>query len=234
MPNQPISNLLINGLHPDDRAAFMALCSPVQFALGDTLCEPGDQLNHLHFVRSGIISVVTEMTDGRSVEAYMVGFEGMTGASATVVSAASHSRQVAQAAGSALRIDAGRYRALAEARTAVRSLVGGYSAGLHTELEQSTACNALHNAEQRLAKWLLRCHDRVVGHTILLTQEYLATMLGAQRTTVNEAAQALQAADAITYSRGKLTILNRAVLEHAACECYRATGVGQEPDMGEA
>ena len=87
MPNQPISNLLINGLQPDDRAAFMALCSPVQFALGDTLCEPGDHLNHLHFVRSGIISVVTEMTDGRSVEAYMVGFEGMTGASATVVSA---------------------------------------------------------------------------------------------------------------------------------------------------
>ena len=234
MPDQPISNLLINGLQPEDRAAFMALCIPVQFALGDTLCAPGDQFSHLHFVRSGIISVVTEMTDGRSVEAYMVGFEGMTGASATVVAASSHSRQIAQAAGSALRIEASRYRALAEGRVSVRALVGGYSAGLHTELEQSTACNALHNAVQRLAKWLLRCHDRVAGDDIFLTQEYLATMLGAQRTTVNEAAQALQAAGAITYSRGRLTILNRALLEHAACECYRATGVGQEPDMGDA
>ena len=234
MPNQPISNMLVNGLEPADRAALMALATPVQFSLGDTLCAPGERLDHLHFVRSGIISVVTEMADGRSVEAYMVGFEGMTGSSAVTVEAFSHSRQVAQAAGSALRVDAGRFRALAEDRRSLRTLLGGYAAGLNVELEQSTACNALHNAEQRLAKWLLRCHDRVVGDTVLLTQEYLATMLGAQRTTVNEAAQALQAAGAIAYSRGKLTILNRAALERVACECYRATGEGQEPDIGGA
>jgi CRP-like cAMP-binding protein len=229
----PISNLLIKGFQPDDRDALVSLCSPVQFSLGDTLCAPGDHLSHLLFVRSGIISIVTEMSDGRSVEAYMVGFEGMTGASATVVPASSHSRHVAQAAGSALRIEAGAYRALAGSRASVRAIVGGYSAGLHTELEQSTACNALHHAEQRLAKWLLRCHDRVAGDIILLTQEYLATMLGAQRTTVNEGAQTLQAVGAISCSRGKLTILDRTALEHAACECYRATGVGQEPDISE-
>ena len=223
MPNQPISNMLVNGLEPADRAALMALATPVQFSLGDTLCGPGERLDHLHFVRSGIISVVTEMADGRSVEAYMVGFEGMTGSSAVTVEAFSHSRQVAQAAGSALRVDAGRFRALAEDRRSLRTLLGGYAAGLNAELEQSTACNALHRAEQRFAKWLLRCHDRVEGDTLNLTQEYLASMLGSQRTTVNEAAQALQKAGAITYSRGRITVLDRAALERVACECYRAT-----------
>ena len=82
------------------------------------------------------------------------------------------------------------------------------------------ACNALHRADQRFAKWLLRCHDRLDGDTLHLTQEYLASLLGSQRTTVNEAAQGLQKAGAITYSRGRVTIIDRAALERAACECY--------------
>ncbi|NBW07353.1 MAG: helix-turn-helix domain-containing protein [Caulobacteraceae bacterium] len=97
-----------------------------------------------------------------------------------------------------------------------------YASGLQAELEQSGACNALHRADQRFAKWLLRCHDRIDGNTLHLTQEYLGSMLGAQRTTVNEAAQTLQKAGAITYSRGRITIVDRAALERLACECYNA------------
>ena len=100
-----------------------------------------------------------------------------------------------------------------------------YASGLQAELEQSGACNALHRAEQRFAKWLLRCHDRIDGDTLHLTQEYLGSMLGSQRTTVNEAAQTLQKAGAIVYSRGKITIVDRAALERVACECYNARGL---------
>ena len=99
------------------------------------------------------------------------------------------------------------------------------------ELEQSTACNALHRAEQRFAKWLLRCHDRVRDQVLHLTQEYLASMLGSQRTTLNEAAQGLQRAGAISYSRGKITILDREALERVACECYRV-GSGLDRRVG--
>jgi CRP-like cAMP-binding protein len=220
--NWPQSNILLEQLNTEDRAAVMTLATPTQFALGDTLCAPGDLLTHLHFVDKGIISVVAELSDGRSVEAFMVGYEGVSGLSASTVPARSFSRHVVQVAGSSLRVDADRFRLLAAERPAMRRRLAQYGAEVVGELEQSTACNALHGAVQRLAKWLLRCHDRVEGDVILLTQEYLASMLGSQRTTVNEAAQALQAAGALSYSRGKLVVLSRTALEGAACECYRA------------
>jgi len=100
--------------------------------------------------------------------------------------------------------------------------VRSYVAGQQGELEQSAACNALHRAEQRFARWLLRSHDRIGDDVMRLTQEALASILGAQRTTVNDAAQALQRAGAIAYSRARLRIVDRAVPERAACECFRA------------
>jgi CRP-like cAMP-binding protein len=115
-------------------------------------------------------------------------------------------------------------------RPGLRAAVADYVIAVQNELEQSAACNALHRSDQRFAKWLLRCHDRVEGDTLQLTQEYLASMLGSQRTTVNEAAQSLQKAGAITYSRGRVTITDRATLERVACECYRAGAVTQTPD----
>jgi len=182
--------------------------------------EPGDPIAHVHFVRTGIVSAVAAMEDGRTVETFMVGREGVTDVWAAAAPLRGFSRLVAQTAGESWRIDVGRLRAVMEARPAVRQVMAEYGAALQSELEQSIACNALHRAEQRFAKWLLRCHDRIDGDTLNLTQEYLASMLGSQRTTVNEAAQTLQRAGAIAYSRGRITILSRAALERAACECY--------------
>ncbi len=127
---------------------------------------------------------------------------------------------MAQSDGYGRRVEIGRLRQLADHSEALREAVAAYAVRLTGELEQSSACNALHRAEQRFAKWLLRCHDRVEGDVLKLTQEYLASMLGSQRTTVNEAAQTLQRAGAIRYSRGRVTILDRVALERAACECY--------------
>ena len=114
----------------------------------------------------------------------------------------------------------GKLRALMDERPGIREPLRAYALGLVSELEQSIACNALHRADQRFAKWLLRCHDRSDGGVIPLTQESLAAMLGSQRTTVNEAAQHLQRLGALSYSRGRVTVQDRRVLERAACECY--------------
>lgn len=199
---------------------LLSEASAFAFPVGHVFSEPGDPAPFVHFIRSGIVSAVAAMEDGRTVETFMVGPEGATDVWATAGLTRGFSRLVAQTAGESWRIEVGRLQTAMAARPAVRQVMSEYGAGLQSELEQSIACNALHRAEQRLAKWLLRCHDRIDGDGLNLTQEYLASMLGSQRTTVNEAAQALQRAGAIVYSRGKITILSRSALERAACECY--------------
>ncbi|RZJ32365.1 MAG: Crp/Fnr family transcriptional regulator [Brevundimonas sp.] len=201
---------------------MLAHTIPIEFAPGHIFHEPGDPIDHVYFVDRGIVSAVAVLQDGRTVETVMVGCEGVAGGLAAAVPQVAFTRNVAQMAGAARRIDAGRLRLLAADRPAIRAVIAGYLAALQAELEQSAACNALHRAEQRLAKWLLRCHDRVDGAAFNLTQEYMASMLGSQRTTVNEAAQNLQKVGAISYSRGRITVLDRAALERATCECYRA------------
>ena len=223
MLDLPPGNRLIAALNPEDRDALLAQCHRIEFPQGSVFYEAGDAIDHLYFIETGICSAVAVLEDGRTVETAMVGPEGVAGVVASIVPHPSLTRNVAQVAGAAQRIEAARLRTLSTARTGFRDVIAGFMSSMQGELEQSTACNALHRAEQRFAKWLLRCHDRVEGDTLNLTQEYLASMLGSQRTTVNEAAQALQKAGAITYSRGRITVLDRAALERVACECYRAT-----------
>jgi CRP-like cAMP-binding protein len=221
------TNLLLDQLPAADREALLATAVRVPLILGDDLIQPGQMIHAVHFPLSGIISTVNEMADGRSVEAFMVGREGVAGVEATTIPMRSASRQTIQVAGEALKIDAGRVRALANDRPAVRQMLALYHAGVQRELEQTAACHALHPAERRLAKWLLRCHDRSDGDTMQLTQEYMASMLGSQRTTVSEAAQVLQANGAVSYSRGKVRVLSRPALEASACECYRKVSLSQ-------
>lgn len=221
MPPATLRNHLLDRLSADDRTAILAATTSFEFELGHVFSEAGDAVGHVHFVLSGIISAVAGMQDGRTVETFMVGREGVTAPGAVNVPVRTYSRLVGQAAGQSLRIEIARLRALCDERPDLRMVVALYAAGLQGELEQSGACNALHRSDQRFSKWLLRCHDRLDGDTLHLTQEYLASLLGSQRTTVNEAAQGLQKAGAITYSRGRVTIVDRAALERAACECYR-------------
>lgn len=215
------TNLLLDALPAEDRDALLRSAVRVRLRLGDDIVAPGQMIEAVHFPLAGIISTVNEMTDGRSVEAFMVGREGVAGIEATIIPMRSASRQTVQLDGEALRVDAARVRALVPERPALMRVLALYHAGIQRELEQTAACHALHQSERRLAKWLLRCHDRADSDTIRLTQEYMAAMLGSQRTTVNEAAQTLQAEGAVSYSRGKVKVLSREALETAACECYR-------------
>ena len=222
MPPATLRNHLLDRLPADDRKAILAVSTPFEFELGHVFSEAGDAVAHVHFVLSGIVSAVAGMEDGRTVETFMVGREGVTNPGASQVPVRTYSRLVGQAPGETRRMEVARFREFCEQRPALRTMIALYSAGLQGDLEQSGACNALHRSDQRFAKWLLRCHDRLDDDTLHLTQEYLASLLGSQRTTVNEAAQGLQKAGAIRYSRGRVTILDRDALERAACECYAA------------
>jgi CRP-like cAMP-binding protein len=115
------------------------------------------------------------------------------------------------------------FRAARDRLPSLRSVIGRYTAWSHTGMAQWVACARLHEAPERLARWLLMCHDRVEGHTLALTHEFLAQMLGVRRPTVSLAASTLQRAGLIQYSRGVVTILDRDGLEEAACECHRVS-----------
>lgn len=215
-------NRLIAQMEDADRHVLLGLTIPFDFRAGHVFHEAGDTVEHVYFLEDGFASAVAALHDGRTVETLMFGREGAPVAVTAFADTRAAARVIAHVAGRARRIEAVRLRALVAERPGVRAVLGAYVAGVQAELERSVACNALHRAEQRLSKWLLRCHDRNDGCAFNLTQEHLASILGAQRTTVNEAAQGLQKAGAISYSRGRINVRDRAALERSSCECYRA------------
>ncbi|WP_425982195.1 Crp/Fnr family transcriptional regulator [Brevundimonas sp. TWP1-2-1b1] len=220
MTNISQRNALLSQLEPQDKADLISIMSDFDFEAGHEFGEVGDDISHIYFVNHGIISAVATMEDGQYAEAYMVGCEGFTGVTAWQVPAETSVRFFCHLAGNAFRVKAAKLRGLASQSESLRTTLASYGAALQVELEQAAPCNAIHSATQRFAKWLLRAHDRANGDTLFMTQEFLAKMLGVQRTTVNDAAQSLAAAGAISYSRGRVTIKDRAALERASCECY--------------
>lgn len=216
------SNHLIDAMALRDRDAILSLATRIELRPGAVLSEAGDCVGHVHFPIEGVVSAISHLADGRAAEAYMTGSEGALSVFAALVDTQPRTRHQVQVGGQAWRVDAAAMRRLTGASAAMRDLLLTYAAELHGEVKVSLACNALHGAEQRLAKWLLRCHDRVSSDVLPLTQEFLGIMLGSQRTTVNQAAQDLQAGGAIRYSRGKVRVVDRIALERAACDCYRA------------
>lgn len=218
----PDRNQLLADLPTRDRAELLEIAHPFQFTAGDVFCEPGDPTGCVEFIDEGVVSCVVVMNDGRTVECFMVGREGATHPLVRGGEGRCHSQLVAQISGAGRRIRASHLAVFLERRPALGESLRRYAARLMSELEQSAACNALHRTEKRFAKWLLRAHDRIDGDLLLLTQDYLANMLGTQRTTVNEAARELQDQGAIEYRRGRILIVNRGLLEQAACECYGA------------
>jgi CRP-like cAMP-binding protein len=215
-------NGLLQQLTAGDRAALEAHLTPANLKAGQVLNEPGTEITHLHFVTEGAVSGVVVLDSGMTIEALFIGREGAVGSMASASPYRSFGRTVVQVAGSGLRMDVRSFRALALERPAVAMVMDRYKSHLHADLAQSVACNAVHRVGPRLAKWLLRCHDRVQGDVLPLTQELMGQMIGSQRTTVTEQAGDLQRAGLIRYHRGQLELLDRAGLERAACECYAA------------
>jgi len=186
------------------------------------LNAPGEHLKHVYFPTGGFLSVLNVMADGSMVEVATIGREGAAGVFEAMDGSVSPSATMVQAeADICYRMTREAFRLEMDRRGEFYNLLTDYTHALIGLIMQSTACNALHSVEQRLARWLLMAHDRVGRDEFPLTQEVAAMMLGASRPTVTLAAGTLQRAGLITYHRGTITIQSREALETASCECYR-------------
>ena len=186
------------------------------------LHKAGDPIREVYFPGGGFISMVTVLKDGSMVEVATVGREGMLGVSAVLNGDPSISASMVQGeTDTCYRMPADAFRKEIDRRDAFHDLMVRYAQALSGFIMQSTACNAVHSVEQRLARWLLLAHDRVGTNEFHLTQEFVAMMLGVTRPSVTVVAGTLQKAGLITYHRGHLAIVDRERLEAASCECYR-------------
>ena len=181
----------------------------------------GDPIDQVYFPQTGMISLLVTTGDGAMVETSSVGREGAVGAQCGNGPRLSFTRAVVQIGGYFWVISAPRFEAAASRSAELRELIFAYTETLWAESQQNGACNAIHDGSSRLCRWLLQCANRTGSDQVPLTQEFLAEMLGVRRTTVTLLAQELQKSGILRYSRGRITILDRAALEARACECYK-------------
>ena len=215
------SNLLLDALPPSVRRSLLAEAEAITLPVGSPVFDPAIPPKYGHFVTSGIVSVVDYLEDGDGVEVGLIGHEGLVEALHLLGEAKSPTTGFVQVEGTALRLPFEELRRQFLACTELREVILAYVQRLGYTLTQLAACNRLHEVEPRMARWLLMVQDRVGENTFMITQEFLADMIGARRTTVTLAAHHLREAGLIHYSRGKMHILDRHGLEQVACECYR-------------
>ncbi|MDQ3808769.1 MAG: Crp/Fnr family transcriptional regulator [Chloroflexota bacterium] len=197
-----------------------AQMEPIRPRMKSVLYEQGGPIEHVYFPEGGVFSHMIQMADGSVVEVGTIGSEGMIGLSAFLNASASHTTVLCQIAGRALRMSTDVFRGEVTPATRLHTLLHRYGEAFMTYLAQAVACNAVHSAPARCARWLLMMHDRVGGDEFPLTQDFLSKMLGVRRATISAIAQELQAAGMIHYAQGRITIENRAALETITCECY--------------
>jgi CRP-like cAMP-binding protein len=182
----------------------------------------GEPIVEVFFPLNCVLSTVAQGTEGQVVEVATIGNEGMAGLPIFLGAASSAMLETfAQVSGDALVMRAKEFRAHLDELPRLTEVMGLYTQALIGQVAQASACNRMHPADERCARWLLMTHDRVGQDEFELTQEFLAQMLGVRRATVSEVANALQSEGIIRYSRGSMTILNREALAERSCECYR-------------
>jgi CRP-like cAMP-binding protein len=216
-------NRLLDALAPAGRAEILHESPLIPLERSKILAAMGERSDKIYFPVDGVISIMTLADDGVWVESATIGNEGMLGIAVFLGTETwGNSEAIVQVPGSAHAMLADRFRAALASRGKLHELVAGYAQALFAQISQSVVCNGRHSIEQRAARWLLQTSDRMRSERFDLTQEYLAVMLGVRRPSVSVAAQALQEAGLITYSRGSITILDRPGLERVSCGCYDA------------
>jgi len=213
-------NHLLRSLPPADLARLRPFLKRVELPFRKVIAEAGDAVEGVIFIEEGIASILVVLRNGTSIEIALVGAEGVAGVSALFDAKKSPHRVVVQGAGYGYRLGNGALRrAMQESGELSRLLL---QSAYHVSLEtaQTAACNRLHEAEERLARWLLLMDDRNPTHIMSMTHEFLGNMLGTRRSTVTIASGILAKAGLIEHSRGHIRVVDRPGLEDAACECY--------------
>jgi CRP-like cAMP-binding protein len=220
LPTGARENLLLAALPPADLQRLRPLLQEVHFSLGQTLYESCEELNHIYFPTTSVITLLYTMEDGSTAEMGLVGNDGVVGIALFLGGEATPNRAVALIAGHAYQMRSSALREEFARGGPLQLVLLRYTQALITQISQTAVCNRLHSVEQRLCRWMLLCHDRVESDALLMTQELIASMLGVRREGVTVAAARLKDAGLIDYSRGHIQILNRAGLEATVCECY--------------
>jgi CRP-like cAMP-binding protein len=216
----PGQNQLLASLADEQWTRWSPLLERVDMPLGSVLYEAGVTLPYVYFPTTSIVSLLYVMEDGASAEIAVVGNEGAIGISRFMGGESTPSRGVVQSAGSGYRLDAEFVKAEFNRVGPVLHLLLRYTQALITQTAQTVVCNRHHSLDQQLCRWLLLSLDRLEGCELVMTQELIANMLGVRREAVTQRAVSLQKAGLIRYSRGHITVLDRAGLESRTCECY--------------
>jgi CRP-like cAMP-binding protein len=214
------ANRLLASLSSGARQSLLARSTSVQLPVKTPLFRTEQTPSYVYFVTAGMASIVSSMRDGGTAEVGIVGFEGFVGSLHLLGPAVVHTQAMMQLEGTAIKVPFADARKAFRDSEEIRDRILEYQQEQALVVTQLAACNRLHEAEERLARWLLMAQDCTGEQVLPFTQEFLGMMLGARRSTVTLVAGALQKADLIDYSRGKVTIKHRSNLEHTACDCY--------------
>lgn len=212
-------NRLLAALPREEYERLAPHLEPVSLKLGQALFRPDEQVHHVYFLTTAVVSLLTSLEDGTGMEVGLVGPEGVVGISA-ILGGSETKVATVQASGTSLRLRAGKLQEEFSRGGQFQNALLRYTHALITQISQAVVCNARHQVEGRLARWLLMFHDRVGTDEFELTQEFMANMLGVRRASVSEIAEKLQGMNLIRYQRGRFAILDRKGLEEFTCECY--------------
>lgn len=215
------SNVILSALPDEEFERLQPKLREVSMPLGEIVYLPEQPIEHVYFINSGIISWLAALEDGNTVEAGVIGPEGIAGMSVVLGAASTPNQGLAQSPVEALKIRAGDLVDEFRKGGQLHNLLLRFVHTMFLQVTQTAACNRLHTLDQRLARWLLMTHDRLNGHKFTLTQDFLSRMLGVRRAGVSVAATSLRQRALIDYHRGDITILNQGALEDTVCECYQ-------------
>ena len=216
----PKQNHLLAALRAADYARLLPNLEFTPMALGWVVHEAGAPMDHVYFPTTCVISLLYVMENGDSAEIAIIGNDGLVGVSVFMGGDSMSSRAVVQNAGECYRIEAKLLKQEFELGGSLQQLALRYTQTLIAQMVQTGACNRHHTLEQQLCRWLLLSLDRLRGNEVVMTQKLISNMLGVHRAGVMDATGKLQQDGLISYGNGRVTVLNRAKLEHRVCECY--------------
>src|SRR4051794_33027429 len=219
-PPTNLPNHFLESLSPDDSDLLRPHLRQENLTLREILFRPEEQVSRVYFPTAGIISLVVGLSDGYWVEAAMLGRNSVVGAGSALDGRLAINQAIVQGNGSSLTIDTGVLSRLVSASDTLRAALMRHELATHAMTQQTAACNARHELEERLCRWLMQTRDLLASDTLPLTQEFLAQMLGVQRTSLTLVARTLQETGLIKYRRGHIQVLDAVHLQEGSCECY--------------
>ena len=218
--SEPHANRLLGLLPPRDYQRLRPHLHRIPLEYRQSLYRANKPIEFIYFIETGVGSLVNTMKNGDAAEVGTIGNEGVVGLPIVFGDNRAPTSVYVQVPGAGLRMKATLFEKELAKSASMRTVMLHYAHSFFNQVAQSAACNHYHSLQQRCCRWLLMTHDRMHSDEFLLTQEFLAMMLGVQRTGVTAAAGALQRAGLIRYKRGNVTILDRRGLLHRSCECY--------------